>query len=149
MLAFFVAVLCCPLADKNSRMEYWLSVFPVAFSVVVANLFIFAAYFQKHKASVIRLIPILILTVALLFTTSQRSFRVQQWSWIIDGTVVQKYKSENHGALSIEVSGPSEGQFEFVDRNFWTLAKPGDQLKKAAFSATALLNGREIKIVQK
>ena len=147
--ALLFGVLRCPLNEGHSKIEFWLCTFPIYFSVIAANVFLWTCVLRKNKAGIVWVVPILILTGIVCFASARRSFRVAQRSWRIDGTVVRKYRSPNHGVPSIEIAGSLGGKFESIEQSFWDTVQPGDKVTKVSFSEEAMLNGKAMAIVAK
>ena len=148
VLAWVIAIKQYPFRDSTAHVEPILVGHPIGFAVVMANVFLFIAYFRRTPANIIRCVGIIILTVVMCFAATGREHELEQVRWEFDGTVVRKYRSDNHGYKSIEIRGKPCGQYELVEDSFWAAVQPGDRVVKKAYSVHALLNGERRTIVQ-
>lgn len=64
-----------------------------------------------------------------------------------DGVVVDRYRSENHGAAAVDVqSGNERVKLEYVASSFWDTVKLGDRVEKRTCGNDALLGGQVVRI---
>lgn len=88
-------------------------------------------------------------SVLVYFPVTQRETRTEIIGPSFRGAVSDKYRSSNHGYLSLEIKR-SNGEtmtLESVDENVWANAKIGDLFDKDAWSPYASIGGRVQRLI--
>ncbi|MGD9369410.1 MAG: hypothetical protein PVH87_27120, partial [Desulfobacteraceae bacterium] len=149
MAVLFWMILTYPFGETSHDMEALLSQRAIPFAVILGNVYLFIAYFRRREADIVRCVIMVIAFGAVCMASSERSDQVRQLTWEFNGSVVRKYRSNNHGAKTLEIKGLGGGDYEFVEDSFWAAAQPGDRISKERYSPYAMLNGEKKAIVQK
>jgi hypothetical protein len=147
LAVLFVMILQYPFQELNG-IESVLSELPIPLAVIVCNIYVFTVFFKRTTANIVRCVALFIAFGVVCIASSRRSDEVRQLKWTFDGSVVKKFKSNNHGAKTLEIKGVGGGNYEFVNDAFWEAAKPGDRIVKERYSAYAELNGEKRIIIQ-
>jgi hypothetical protein len=133
---------------ETSDIEFLLSQAPIPLAVILCNIYLFTAFFNRTKANMFRCAMLVIAFGVVCMASSRRGDQVRQLNWKFDGSVVRKFKPNNHGARTLEIKGLGGGNYEFVDDAFWEVAQPGDRIVKDQYSAYAELNGEKKVFIQ-
>jgi len=93
-------------------------------------------------------ISLLPLSVGVLMPWTIRVSYAQRVAWACDGTIVSKYRSDNHGAptLAVQTAGHAV-TLEGVEKSLWQKACIGERLVKPRGSAFGTLEGIDVRIV--
>lgn len=149
MAVLFWMILTYPFSETSQDIEAMLSQSAIPFAVILGNVYLFIAYIRRREADTVRCVIMVIAFGAVCMASSERGDQVRQLTWGFDGSIVRKYRSNNHGAKTLEIKGLGGGDYEFVEDSFWAAAQPGDRISKERYSPYALLNGEKKVFVQK
>jgi hypothetical protein len=89
------------------------------------------------------------LVVMIMFPWTSRLNNARMVAWSCDGKIVAKYRSNNHQAPTLAVSGPNgETKLEGVDQPLWDNANVGDRFAKPRGSVFGHLRGATTRVVR-
>jgi len=145
-------ILVVPLRAVPSEIDYIISLLPVPIFLLVwgvlAGIIRSSTDMPRKKMRFLLIAVCGVFLMPNLFFGVLRTIARKSCLESCEGKVTERYVSDNHGALSIVVTGPSSIRMEGINEAFYDVVTVGDDVLKEPWSDYALINGHPRRIVE-
>jgi hypothetical protein len=152
---FFIAALlvCCATSVslivwpyRWSGADFERTQMAIAIATVLGILLVYVSVFfsDRTPSKAFRAAILLLACALLLMSATLRQYEYRDLDWAFRGKVEEKYRSTNHDARTLVVTGV---RYESIDPAFWSDAHVGDEISKNPSSIMATLNGKRRRFV--